>query len=94
MSDEVSTLSSVVSFYQLLSCCSNKSEPKRPSLYVSHPDLFPVTVPLRLSSLLPHSRAVGLVLPAFAGASGERAVCVHCLTIELLGLVNAPLDGH
>lgn len=73
MSDEVSTLSSVVSFYQLLSCCSNKSEPKRPSLYVSHPDLFPVTVPLRLSSLLPHSRAVGLVLPAFAGASDNAA---------------------
>lgn len=85
--EDARLLSAAVTFYQLHECCSSRSKPSHPSAMMSlQPDQFQASVPMALSSLLPHSQVVGILFTAFSqpseGAEGEERtgsyVCERC----------------
>ena len=68
--EDARLLSAAITFYQLHECCSNKSKPSHPSAVMSlQADQFQASVPMALSSLLPHSQIVGILFTAFSHPS-------------------------
>lgn len=83
--EDARLLSAAVTFYQLHECCCSKSKPSHPSAMMSlQPDQFQASVPMTLSSLLPHSQLVSILFTAFSqpieGAEGEE--CTGCYVCE------------
>ena len=83
--EDARLLSAAVTFYQLHECCCSKSKPSHPSAMMSlQPDQFQASVPMTLSSLLPHSQLVSILFTAFSqpseGAKGEE--CAGCYVCE------------
>lgn len=96
--EDARLLSAAVTFYQLHECCSSKSKPSHPSAVMSlQPDQFQASVPMTLSSLLPHSQIVGILFTAFShpseGEAEERMLGIlrrlkMYVTVEMLIIIS------
>lgn len=70
MKEDARLLSAAVTFHQLHACCSSRSKPTHPSAVMNLlSDQFQASVPMALSSLLPHSQVVGILFTAFSQPS-------------------------